>query len=165
MARYQYETSPRKIRTDYEPVKRKTTKKSSNIKINTSKKTNTKTKTSKKVKIVLFVLIGFLAFFTISYRNAVIDSKYAEIKKLKSNLAEVEKENEQLQATIESRLNLKTIQEEAETLLGMKALSNDQIKYVSLPKTDYVESGSEEVHIEEENYFTKIINFIKNLIK
>ena len=165
MARYQYETSPRKIRTDYEPVKRKTTKKSSNIKTNTSKKTNTKTKTSKKVKIVLVVLIGFLAFFTISYRNAVIDSKYAEIKKLKSNLAEVEKENEQLQATIESRLNLKIIQEEAETLLGMKALSNDQIKYVSLPKTDYVESGSEEVHIEEENYFTKIINFIKNLIK
>lgn len=165
MARYQYETSPRKIRTDYEPLKKKVVKKSSTIKSNTSKKSITKMKTAKKVKIVLSVLIAFSAFFTISFRNAMIDSKYAEIKKLKNDLALVEKENEQLQAGIESHLNLKTIQEEAETLLGMKALSNDQIKYVSLPKTDYVEAGSEQVQIEEEGYFTKIINFIKNLIK
>lgn len=165
MARYQYETSPRKIRTDYEPVKKKTVKKKITTKTNTSKRSNKKLKTLKKIKIVLFVLIGFLAFFTISFRNAMIDSKYAEIKKLKNDLALVEKENEQLQAGIESHLNLKTIQEEAETQLGMKALSNDQIKYVNLPKTDYVEAGSEQVQIEEESYFTKIINFIKNLIK
>ena len=165
MARYQYETSPRKIRTDYEPVKKKVVKKNYTTKSNTSKKSTTKMKTAKKLKIVLFVLIGFLAFFTISFRNAMIDSKYAEIKKLKNNLALVEKENEQLQAGIESHLNLKTIQEEAETQLGMKALSNDQIKYVNLPKTDYIEAGSEEVQIEEDSYFTKILNFIKNFIK
>lgn len=130
-----------------------------------AKKSNTKMRKLKKIKIVLFVLIGFFAFFTISFRNAMIDSKYAEIKKLKSDLAIIEKENEQLQAGIESHLNLKTIQEEAETLLGMKTLSNDQIKYVNLPKTDYVESGSEQVQLEEENYLTKIINIIKSLIK
>ncbi|MCI8961400.1 MAG: hypothetical protein HFJ18_00525 [Clostridia bacterium] len=165
MARYQYETSPRKIRTDYEPVKKKTVKKKMTTKTNTSKRSNKKLKTLKKIKIVLFVLIGFLAFFTISFRNAMIDSKYAEIKKLKNDLALVEKENEQLQAGIESHLNLKTIQEEAETQLGMKALSNDQIKYVNLPKTDYIEAGSEQIQIEEDSYFTKVINFIKSLIK
>lgn len=165
MARYEYETSPRKIRTNYEPIKKKTNKKSSNTKQNINKKKNAKMKTLKKIKIVFFVLIGFAAFFTISFRNAIIDSKYAEIKKLKSDLAIVEKENEQLQAAIESHLNLKTVQEEAESLLGMKALSNDQIKYVNLPKADYIESGSEEVHIEEENYLTKIFNLIKSLIK
>ena len=165
MAKYQYETSPRKIRTDYEPVKKKTVKKKMTTKTNTSKRSNKKLKTLKKIKIVLFVLIGFLAFFTISFRNAMIDSKYAEIKKLKNDLALVEKENEQLQAGIESHLNLKTIQEEAETQLGMKALSNDQIKYVNLPKTDYIEAGSEQIQIEEDSYFTKVINFIKSLIK
>lgn len=165
MARYQYETSPRKIRIDYEPVKRKPTKKGTVSKINTSKKNSTKVKTVKKARIVFFVLIAFLAFFTISYRNAIIDTKHAEIKDLKNKLALVEKENEQLEASIESRLNLKTIQEEAETMLGMKKLSNDQINYVNLPKADFVEASSEEVKIEESNYFTKIINFIKNLIK
>lgn len=160
MARYEYETSPRKIRTDYEPVKKRTTKKSS-----ASKKNTPKVKTAKKARVVFFVLIAFLAFFTISYRNAIIDTKHAEIKDLKNKLALVEKENEQLEASIESRLNLKTIQEEAETILGMKKLSNDQINYVNLPKTDYVEAGSEEVQIEEDNYFTQIIKFLKNLIK
>lgn len=165
MAKYEYETSPRKLKPEYEQVRKKAKKKNTNTKSNMAKKSNTKMRKLKKIKIVLFVLVGFFAFFTISFRNAMIDSKYAEIKKLKSDLAIVEKENEQLQAGIESHLNLKTIQEEAETLLGMKTLSNDQIKYVNLPKTDYVESGSEEVQLEEENYLTKIINIIKSLIK
>ena len=165
MARYQYETSPRKIRTDYEPLKKKSVKKSKLRKINTVKKNMPKKKPASKAKIVFFVLIGFAAFFTISYRNAIIDAKYAEIKALKNDLALVEKENEQLEATIESRLNLKTIQEQAEALLGMKKLSSDQINYVSLPKTDYVEASSEEVKLEESNYFTQIINLIKSLIK
>ena len=165
MARYQYETSPRKIRTDYEPIKKRSTNKNQTTKMNTAKKNNVKMKAASKAKIVFFVLIGFAAFFTISYRNAVIDAKYAKIKTLKNDLALVEKENEQLEATIESRLNLKTIQQEAETLLGMKKLSSDQINYVSLQKTDYVEASSEEVKIEENNYFTQIINLIKNLIK
>ena len=165
MARYQYETSPRKIRTDYEPVKKKSVKKNQLTKVDTVKKNTAKKKTVSKAKIVFFVLIGFAAFFTISYRNAVIDAKYAKIKSLRNDLALVEKENEQLEAAIESRLNLKTIQEEAEDLLGMKTLSSDQINYVSLPKTDYVEASSEEVKIEEDNYLTQIINFIKSLIK
>lgn len=165
MARYQYETSPRKVRIDYEPVKKKANKKSSTVKSNTAKKNNVKTKKASRAKIVFLILIGFAAFFTISYRYAIIDAKYAEIKKLKTNLASIEKENEQLEATIESRLNLKTIQEEAETLLGMRTLTNDQIKYINLPKTDHVEASSEEIKIEEDNCFTKVINVIKKLFK
>lgn len=165
MARYQYETSPRKIKTDYEPVKKKTIEKSSYKKAKPVKKNKTKMKTNHKIKIVLFILLGFIAFFTISYRNAIIDSKYAKIKSLRADLATVEKQNEQLQATIESRLNLKTIQQEAEEQLGMKKLSNNQIKYVNLPKTDYVEAGSEEVKLEDDNFLKQIIKFIEKLIK
>lgn len=166
MARYQYETSPRKIRTDYEPIKKKSSNKNSTKKVQKANKNNVKVKPISKVKMVFCVLIGFAIFFTISYRNAVIDTKYATIKSLKSELATVQKENEQLEATIESSLNLKAIQQQAETLLGMKTLSNDQIEYVNLPKTDYVEAQSEKINLEEDNnYFIKIINTIKNLIK
>lgn len=165
MVRYEYETSPRKIRTDYEPVRRKNTPKSSVKRAKTSVKNNTKTKPVSKAKIVFYVLVAFAIFFTIIYRNAVIDSKYAEIKSLKSELATVEKENEQLEATIESSLNLKAIQEQAENMLGMKTLSNEQIEYVNLPKADYVEASSEEVQIKEDGYFTKMINTLKKFIK
>lgn len=162
MSRYQYETSPRKIRTDYEPVKKR--KNNKNIQVTTRKEK--KTKKISKLKTLVYVVIGFATFFTISYRNAIIDTKYAEIKTLKSELAVVEKENEQLEATIESSLNLQTIQQEAEEKLGMTKLTNSQIEYVNLPKTDYVEAKVEEVKIEEEEgYISKIISIIKNLIK
>ena len=164
MARYQYETSPRKTRIDYEPVRkngRKYAKKAKN-----TPKVETKVKPVSKVKTIFYVLVVFAIFFTIIYRNAVIDAKYAEIKKLKTELATVEKENEQLEATIESNLNLKTIQEQAEKLLGMKTLSNAQIEYINLPKTDYVECKSEEVKLEkEDNLFEKIMKTIDDLIK
>jgi len=166
MARYQYETSPRKIRTDYEPVKKKVVKKNYTTKSNTSKKSTTKMKTAKKLKIVLFVLIGFLAFFTISFRNAMIDSKYAEIKKLKNNLALVEKENEQLKVNIEKTLNLNNVEQSAKEMLGMQKLDNSQKVYINLPKKDYIESNVEEVIMEEGNTFwQKIIKNISKFIK
>jgi len=166
MARYQYETSPRKIRTDYEPVKKKVVKKNYTTKSNTSKKSTTKMKTAKKLKIVLFVLIGFLAFFTISFRNAMIDSKYAEIKKLKNNLALVEKENEQLKINIEKTLNLNNVEQSAKEMLGMQKLDNSQKVYINLPKKDYIESNVEEVIMEEGNTFwQKIIKNISKFIK
>lgn len=162
MSRYQYETSPRKIRTDYEPVK----KRKNNKKVQIATRKEKKTKKISKLKTLVYVVVGFATFFTISYRNAIIDTKYAEIKTLKSELAVVEKENEQLEATIESSLNLQAIQQEAEEKLGMTKLTNNQIEYVNLPKSDYVEAKVEEVKIdEEEGYISKIINIIKNLIK
>lgn len=161
MAKYQYETSPRKIKTNYEPVKNKKAK-SEPKKVNKIK--NKKKSALEKIKMIFLVIIGFTAFFAISYRNAVIDAKFAEIKTLKSDLAVIQKENQQLEANVESCLNLKTLQEEAEKKLGMKALSTDQIEYVNLPKTDYVEP-SVEIKEEEENIIVKIFNIIKKFIK
>ena len=157
MAKYQYETSPRKTKPEYT--------KPNNVDINQkqNKKVKTKNKTLKKVKIVLYVICAFALFFTVSYRNAIIDIKYAEIKELKSELALIQKENEQLEANAEQKLNLKKVQEVAQDKLGMKILSTDQIEYINLSKTDHIESST--VETEEENYMDKIIKFIKNLIK
>lgn len=164
MAKYQYETSPRKIKPDYSNPNRK---KSNNIKENKKqqsvKKAQAKKKTLKKIKTVLYVTIGFALFFTISYRNAIIDIKYAEIKDLKSKLAVVQKENEQLEANLEQKLNLKTIQEEAQSSLGMRVLSTDQIEYINLSKKDHIEASVSEV--EEDNYFQKILIYIKKFVK
>ena len=50
-----------------------------------------------------FIIIGFALFFTVSYRNVMIDVKYAKIKDLKAELALIQKENEQLQANNERK--------------------------------------------------------------
>lgn len=162
--RYQYETSPRKLQPEYTPVKKKYPKKS------TAKKNNVnvqpKKQESKNInsKIILYIAAVFVILFAVSYRNALIAQTYSEVKDLKSELSEVEKQNKQLEVNIESQTNLGAIEEKAQNELGLKKLDDSQIVYVSLDKQDYVESSSEEVKLEEDtNWFDSIINKIKNI--
>lgn len=157
---YQYDTSPRKLKPEYERVKEKYPKKS-------SARTNNKQKDIKKEKkmqrkVICYIIICFIALFIISYRYSVIDDTYAVLKEKKSDLAVLEKETTQLEANIESSINLTKIEEEAQNLLGMKKLSTDQIVYVTLPKTDHVESSSTALKDNNinDNWIMQIINKI-----
>ena len=157
MARYQYETSPRKLQPsqDYRNKKKNNSnKKKSNVhkkaKVNNS-------------KIILAIGIAFVILFAISYRNALIAQKYNELKGLKTKLAEIEKENKQIEVNIESKTNLGTIEEKASKELGLKKLDSSQTLYVSLDKQDYVESSVEKVKLQDESWFNKIINKIKDI--
>lgn len=163
--RYQYETSPRKLQPEYEPMVKKYPKKSTAKKVKRTPKKQVKPKAKKKLKVeakvMVYIAIGFMILFAISYRNSVINERFAEIKKLKSNLAAIEKENDQLEVNIESSLNLKTIEQSAKELLGMQKLENSQSVYVNLPKQDYIEPASEEIVTGDNvSIWEKIINFI-----
>lgn len=153
-SRYQYETSPRKLEPEYEPIKKKYPKKS------TARKTNKNTKNvkkdnknvnikkqqkAKKNKAILFVVIGFALLFTMSYRNALISQDYSKIKSLEKKLSAVQKENEQLEVNIETSMNLKNIEKSAKDMLGMQKMADVQTVYVDLPREDYIEPVTEEV--------------------
>lgn len=157
---YQYETSPRKLKPEYEPQKnRKVVKKT-----NKNKKINTKPKKNNKINIIVYILIGFSVLFTISYRNSQINESFAENQKLKKEITEIQKENEQLNISIQNSLNLNQVRQSAKELLGMQELTNKQKIFINLPKKDYVEPAAEEIIIEEdENWLTSIINSIKNI--
>lgn len=162
--RYQYETSPRKLQPEYTPIKkkypRKSTAKKNNIRENTKKQQTQNINT----KVILYIAAIFVILFAVSYRNALIAQTYSEVKDLKAQLSEVEKENKQLEVNIESKTNLGAIEEKAEKELGLKKLQDSQIVYVSLDKQDYVESSEEEVKLEEDtNWFEDITNKIKNI--
>ena len=146
--RYQYETSPRKLEPEYEPVKTTYSKK----KTTTVKKKNIETKKHLKPQIKTVVYIGliFASLVVISYRNSQINESFNENEKLKASLAAIQKENEQLRVNLENSMNLSNIAKMAEEKLGMQKLDNSQKVYVSLDKKDYVESASEEVIMEEE---------------
>lgn len=172
MAMYQYETSPRKIEPDYSPKRtNKRTKKVSNKKDELKKEIKQKVKENVKQKnkvqiqrrkLVVGIMFAFTILLAISYRNSLINESFSKVKNLKSELATIEKENEQLQVSIESSLNLKNIEQAAQEKLGMQKLSQNQKIYINLPKKDYVEPASEEIKTEEEgNVLQKIIKFIK----
>lgn len=163
-SRYQYETSPRKLQPEYRPTKKQYPKKSTAKKNNVKTKAKQQTKKNTNSKIILYIGAIFVILFAVSYRNALIAQKYSEIKNLKSELSEVEKENKQLEVNIESKTNLGTIEEKASKELGLKRLDDSQIVYVNTEKQDYVESSTEEIKmLEDENLFESLINKIKNI--
>lgn len=168
--KYQYETSPRKLEPEYTPVKNPYKSKKTTVKKpdENAKKDLSKEKKLKKQKItaIKYLVIGFLILFAISYRNSQIDENFAKIQDLKSDLAEVEKQNTQLKISIENGLNLANLEQEAKEKLGMQKLNSKQTTYITLSKSDYIESATEEVIIEEkESWFEGIINAIANIFK
>ena len=130
--RYQYGTSPRKLKPEYETIKKIYPKKSTARKVN--KKEEARIDKLKQAKTILYVAIGFTALFTISYRYSVIDKTFSDLKSLRADLELIQKETDQLEANIDSSLNLTKIEQDAKELLGMKKLSSEQIIYVTLPK-------------------------------
>ena len=121
MAMYEYETSPRKIEPEYNPKKdNKRKKKVSNqneeIKkeIRQKAKQNIKLKNETKIKrrkLVVGIMFTFTILLAISYRNSLINESFAKVKSLKNELSTIEKENEQLQVSIESSYNIKNIEQ------------------------------------------------------
>ncbi len=161
-ARYQYETSPRKLEPEYGREKK-------NQKIKVVKdlpKQEIKISKEQKMrhrKATLLVLAIFAVLLTISYRNTQINEKFNEMQTLKTELASLQKENEQLQVTIENSLNLSNIEKQAKEKLGMQKLTNKQTVYVSLPKKDYIESATEKVEISDnKNWFEKFVDKLFN---
>lgn len=156
---YQYETSPRKLEPEYEPQKNPYVKKKSSTLKQKNKKEQPKRKLKSHVKAVLYIMGIFSVLFAISYQNSLINESFNRKTALQAQLSTTQKENEQLQVSIENSLNLSNVEKLAKEKLGMQKLDSNQKVYVSLPKKDYVEPASEEVIINENtNWFQKIIN-------
>lgn len=165
--KYQYETSPRKLEPEYTPIKNPYKKKKTTAKkVQKTNKNKVNEIKKRKIRAIKYIAIGFVIIFGISLRNSQIDENFAKIQDLKSELAEIQKENAQLEIAIENGMNLNNLEQEAKTQLGMQKLNSKQTTYMVLPKSDYIEPASEQVVIEEKDSpLNVIINTIKNIFK
>lgn len=98
-ARYQYETSPRKIEPDYtrkpkQRPKRKPLKAVENMPRQQIKVSKEQRK--RQLRTTVTVVGLFLLLLTISCRNSQIDKQFDKIQDQKKQLAALQKENEQL---------------------------------------------------------------------
>lgn len=159
--RYQYDTNPKKLKPEYRRPKKQYPKKSTALK---NKKDNRKDKEEakeikRKAKIIFYVLATFAIVFTISYRNSLINEAYSKTETLKNEYSQIEKENEQIEVSIDNSLNFNNIEQTAKELLGMTKLTSKQTVYITLPKEDYIESESEQIEEEkDESFLDKILN-------
>lgn len=159
---YEYGTSPRKLESDVQKKKQPQKKKlkivedlpKQDVKISKQQK-------KRQTKMTLLVMAIFAVLLTISYRNSQINEKFDHVQNLKKELSSIQKENEQLEVSIQNSVNYNTIEKLAKEKLGMQKLTNKQTVYVALPKKDYVEPASEEVVMEDEkNWLEQIIDKI-----
>ena len=169
--KYQYETSPRKLEPDYtRPRKNKKVPKKNVTKkpiIKQKEKISSTELGTKKLKrrTILYIILGFAIVFGISYRNAQIDESFMKIQSLKGELAQIQKDNSQMQVKLENSLNLKKVEAQAKKQLGMQRRTQKQTVYVNLPKTEYIEPATEQVVIKEESGLSRIISQVMNIFK
>ena len=158
MARYEYETSPRK-ELEQQKHNAKKAKKATKAKAKAMAKIYKKAKR----KTIAYSVIAIIAMFGIVYQYANISQTFHEIQKTKALIASIQKENEQIESEIQSGLNLENVEQKARAL-GMQKLEASQTRYVSLNKQDYVYSSvSKTNNVESKGFFTKIIDGIKGL--
>lgn len=161
-SRYEYGTTPRKIQPEVERRKRVQKQRIRVVEDLPKQDIKISDKQKKEHMKLTFAVIGiFVILLAISYRNSQINEKFNQLQTLKRELSTMQKENEQLEVSIQNSVNLNTIEKLAKEKLGMQKLTNKQTMYVTLPKKDYVESASEEVEMEEEkNWFEQLIEKI-----
>ena len=156
MARYQYETSPKK-EVEHIKANSKKVKKDNKAKAKAMAKICAKAKR----KTVIYSILAILVLFALVYQYANISQTFHEIQKTKSQIAAIQKENEQIESEIQSGLNMEKVEQKARAL-GMQKLDASQTRYVSLNKQDYVYSGLSQNNVKsEKSFFTKIIDGIK----
>lgn len=163
-SRYEYSTSPRKIKPEQKPKKTVNKRKLEVVKQVPRQQTAiSKEQIKRQSRITLIIMAIFISLLTISYRNSQINEKFSEVQSLKRELSSLQKEDEQLNVSIENSLNLNTIEKLAKEKLGMQKLTSKQTIYITLPKRDYVEPANEEIIVEKEkNWFEKFVDKIFN---
>ena len=160
---YMYETSPRKLKPEYSPPKKrvkKVKKVETQIKQNKNKTKAENRVRKNKLKCVFGLLVMFSVLFAVSYRNAQISENYTILKNQEKELSTIQKENGQLKVAIENSLNLSEIEQKAKEELGMQKATTKQTRYVNLPKRDYIEVASEQIDMStNENLLERIYNY------
>ena len=143
-------------------VEREKTKKKSEKKPPKKQLTEKQLKTRAKAEIALKIILILGIFFVMTLKDSEKDQLFTQIKTLKTEITQLNKDNDQLEISIQNSLNLNTIEQAAKDLLGMQKLTAKQTRYINLPKKDYVEPRVEEVVVEDKkNILEKIIGIFK----
>lgn len=114
----------------------------------------------KNVSLVFKVLCVLAVLGLITYRYTLINASLSEKESLKNELEAINKENAQLEVTIESGMSISMIEQMAKELLGMQKLDNNQKVYINLDKKDYTESSQNNLLIETDSWWDKFVKIL-----
>ncbi len=113
----------------------------------------------KFIMIVILLFAGSIAFMGMSVSVA---NERVELRKEKSQLAELKQNNVILQAELTEQIDLDYIKEQATTRLGMAEPQPYQIVYINVPKQSYtVQYAADTTNEENQSGFLKFTSRFK----
>lgn len=157
---YQYETSPRKLEPEYrkpkqnkkKPIQKKTVK-SNKKQIKKKSKAKKKFKLSFEAKFFINSMLFFSIIFAIIACEALVEQRYKEKEELKREYSEL---------LSSSNMGM-DLTDDVRVLASDYGMQTKSATLIDLGTSDYIESSENEVAIEEDGFFSKILNWIKEL--
>ena len=120
-----------------------------------------------RTKFFLFVFLGILLIsmpMYIIFKSAESDELFTKVNRLKGQIEEQRKENEQLALNLQNQASLVKIEQDAKYRLGMQKIEPTKIIKVQINEKDYIETESvSSIKDKEESVIDKIFKFVMNL--
>ena len=120
-----------------------------------------------RTKFFLFVFLGILLIsmpMYIIFKSAESDELFTKVNRLKGQIEEQRKENEQLALNLQNQASLVKIEKDAKYKLGMQKIEPTKIIKVQTNEKDYIETESVSIiRDKEESVIDKIFKFVMNL--
>ena len=120
-----------------------------------------------RTKFFLFIFLGILLIsmpMYIIFKSAESDELFKKVKRLKGQIEEQRKENEQLALNLQNQASLIKIEQDAKYKLGMQKIEPTKIIKVQTNEKDYIETESvSTIKDKEESVIDKIFKFVMNL--
>ena len=120
-----------------------------------------------RIKFFLFIFLGILLIsmpMYIIFKSAESDELFKKVNRLKGQIEEQRKENEQLALNLQNQASLIKIEQDAKYKLGMQKIEPTKIIKVQTNEKDYIETESvSTIKDKEESVIDKIFKFVMNL--
>ena len=120
-----------------------------------------------RTKFFLFIFLGILLIsmpMYIIFKSAESDELFKKVNRLKGQIEEQRKGNEQLALNLQNQASLIKIEQDAKYKLGMQKIEPTKIIKVQTNEKDYIETESvSTIKDKEESVIDKIFKFVMNL--
>lgn len=123
-------------------------------------KNRRKAKAVAPVKIILASVMAIVISVIMIYSQVVLTELTSEVSFYENKITELDTEYVRLQGELEATTSIKTLEEAAETKLGLAKIDSSQVEYVSLTGTDEISVAHTGGKYLLKQYWDSFIEFI-----
>lgn len=123
-------------------------------------KNRRKAKVVAPVKIILASAMAIVISIIMIYSQVVLTELTSEVSFYENQLTELDTEYVRLQGELEATTSIKTLEEAAETKLGLAKIDSSQVEYVSLTGTDEISVARTGGKYLVKQYWDSFVEFI-----